>query len=267
LATTAIAGAAESPPSASASASASASPSASSGAATSPRKLSGRGVYTLDTTQRCPLGGAGARGANACLRIALDDGDSTVEVDPAARRIVLRNSRRYPGKTIVGDMLILGSARAPSGVRVPVAVHLVIRKRGNSFDATPHAHAVTRDRPSDVEIDGYDVVVTDGAREERVLTPVAARDAIADPGLAARIAPARSLSLRARGSAAARRREEERLAKGKAVVFSMRGGKGRVSYGADSVDLPNAVDHARAFLEFSFLGAILQHRAALALAR
>jgi hypothetical protein len=55
------------------------------------------------------------------------------------------------------------------------------------------------------------------------------------------------------------------LKKGETLTFRMQGGKGTLSVGGASVELPSAVDVARAFLEFSFIGAILARQAAGAL--
>jgi hypothetical protein len=56
------------------------------------------------------------------------------------------------------------------------------------------------------------------------------------------------------------------LAKGETVAFTLRGSKGRVSWGTAEADLPAPLDVARAFLEFNFLGAVLARQAGLAAA-
>jgi hypothetical protein len=309
------------------------------------RHFQGRGVYYVDGTQPCPLPGVGSRGAQACLRIALDDDATTAEVDPATHRIVLRNARRYEHKELIADVLALGWARSASGQRSPVAVHLLVRKHDDEFDAKAHAHAVVRDRPASIDLDDYTVVLADGPRDVVALTPAAAHQAIADPGLAARMAselvevkdniardkPAAgkdpriadvtvALGLSKAASDVARaqlvltggsrpasvpallqtgdwelriqslsrlipkdviRRDlflygledlplldevkKKGLAKGKTLTFALHNGQGTLTYNGASAPLPRAADSARAFLELSFLGAILEHQAELAL--
>ena len=310
--------------------------------------LHGRGVYYLETGQQCPLPGVGARAANACLRVALDDDATSVEIDRAAHRILFRNQQRYPDRRMIGDVLLLGWGRSAAGERTPVAVHLFVRKKGDAFEAKPHAHAVLRERPRSIDLDPYRVMLSDGTHDSEALTPESARRAIENPGLAARLAgelvqvrdnlrkrhagagggddhriadvtvalglgPASSDVARAqlvltgggrpagvpdllrgvdwelRIEALSRFVPKEVLArdlflygiedlpmlqavkrdgisKGESLVFSVHGSKGRLSYKGQSAELPRAADSARAFLEFSFLGAVLEHQAERTLA-
>jgi hypothetical protein len=57
------------------------------------------------------------------------------------------------------------------------------------------------------------------------------------------------------------------LRSGEAVVFGMKDGKGTITAGQVTEPIPDATDKARAFLEFCFLGAILEHQAEVAVAR
>jgi hypothetical protein len=52
--------------------------------------------------------------------------------------------------------------------------------------------------------------------------------------------------------------------KGESLVFTFRGGTGRVSWGGKEDDLPASLDVARTFLEFNFLGSLLAQQVARA---
>jgi hypothetical protein len=52
------------------------------------------------------------------------------------------------------------------------------------------------------------------------------------------------------------------LKKGETLTFAFHGGHGRVSWGAEGQDFDEALNVARAFLEFNFLGAILARQVA-----
>jgi hypothetical protein len=54
------------------------------------------------------------------------------------------------------------------------------------------------------------------------------------------------------------------LEKGESLVFTLRAGKGRVAWGRNEDELPAALDVARAFLEFNFLGSMLAQQVARA---
>jgi len=54
------------------------------------------------------------------------------------------------------------------------------------------------------------------------------------------------------------------LQKGETLAFTFRGGKGRVAWGDKEDDLPGALDVARAFLKFNFLGALLERQVEVA---
>jgi hypothetical protein len=56
------------------------------------------------------------------------------------------------------------------------------------------------------------------------------------------------------------------LAKGESVAFQFRAGQGRVMWGTASQDFDGALDVARAFLEFNFLGALLAQQVTAAAA-
>jgi hypothetical protein len=54
------------------------------------------------------------------------------------------------------------------------------------------------------------------------------------------------------------------LAKGETLAFAFQAGKGRVTWGRHSAQLDHALDIARAFLEFNFLGGVLAQKVAAA---
>jgi len=151
-------------------------------------RLHGRGVYYVTGHVEAPLAGLGTRDAHASNRIALDDDASEVTIDRAGRRIVFRNARRYPARTIVGDVLLLGTGTTTPEGRVPFGVHLKVEKEGDRFRTSIHPHPTTRARVLEPDIEPFDVFVDDGKAETRVLTPEQARKAIREPELAARVA-------------------------------------------------------------------------------
>ncbi len=304
----------------------------------------GRGVHRFDAAT-CPLAEIGSF-KQGCNRVALDDDSSVVEIDPAAHSIVFRNDQSYPSKKIVGDVLIMGTALTEAGAIVPVAVHVVVKKKGNKFVAKPHSHVVTRESLKQVDVGGYTITLDDGKKRTVAVTPAAARDAILDPGLAAKLAeafieihdnletsklpkkhdavaditiaiglgkaakdvvraqllaggdqvtPKSAGELFGRGNWEVRmtalsslvpkdvvRRElflygleavpalkpimEDGLRKGQSLVFSMKQGKANAALDDTSAPIEGGVDVARAFLEQSFIGAILEHKTQLALA-
>jgi hypothetical protein len=313
--------------------------------------LTKRGAYTFDGSVRCPLAGIGARGPNACNRVALDDDHSRVVIgaigsfEGAFRRIVLTNTEVYAKKTVIADVLSLAMGVTKTGQRLPIGVHLKIEKKGTKFEAHVHAHSIVHDDIVSAQVEPLEVVLSDGQKETTVLTAETARKAVLDPGAMAKLArifvevrdnldggAAKSpgvlsdisiglglgrlskMVLRVqlesrsgvpRTAGAARLVEmfksgawdvrltslssllpkdvlvrelflfglddlsvlegikKDGLAPGAPIVFGMNAGEGSVQVGAASQKIPGAVDKARAFLEFSFLGAILEHQAEL----
>jgi hypothetical protein len=57
----------------------------------------------------------------------------------------------------------------------------------------------------------------------------------------------------------------EGLRRGDALRFRLSDGRGTVSLGGASADVPRALDVARAYLEFDFIGAILARELAAAI--
>jgi hypothetical protein len=151
-------------------------------------RLHGRGVYYVTGHVRAPLAGVGTRDAHASNRIALDDDASEVTIDRTTQRIVFRNAARYAARTIVGDVLLLGVGVTEREGRVPFGVHLKIEKQGDRFRTSVHPHPTTRARVLEPEVEPFEVLVSDGRTETRVLGPEQARKAIREPELAARVA-------------------------------------------------------------------------------
>ena len=292
--------------------------------------LRGRGVHYADATTVCPKVGIGTRGDHACLRIGLDDEHSSADIDRSKHRIVLRNAQAYDDEQIVGDVILPGWARSEAGRRTPVEVHLVVRKKGRTFHTKLYAHVVTREKPKQLEIEDFEVVLSDGKAETVAVTSETARKSVLDPGLSARMAgflmevtdnlasapakageprplgditisiglgPAAKKMLRAqffRSGADAELRftalsnrvpryivqrdlflygiegvpalaevKKRGLRSGESMVIAVRGGKGSVTFGATSSDLPDAANSMRDFLATAYVGMLLAHQAHL----
>lgn len=147
----------------------------------------GRGVYYFDGAGRCPYAGLGLRGANACNRISLEDGLSTVTVDKAHHKITFTNAASYGSKTLIGDFLFLGSGKTAAGVANHVAIHLRVEKKGAAFNTHIHAHVPNWDKISSSDFEPFQVVVSDGKKETSVMTPAQALSAVNDPKAAAKL--------------------------------------------------------------------------------
>jgi hypothetical protein len=139
-------------------------------AAPGPQVISGRGVTYFDGRVRCPYAGLGARGDQASNRLALDDGESRVTIDRARRRITVVNAHLYPSKQIIADLTFLGTAKAESGARVPLAVHLKLEKKKAKVSIDLHPHWTTRGKLTAPELEPFEVAYADGATEKVVAT-------------------------------------------------------------------------------------------------
>jgi hypothetical protein len=150
--------------------------------------LSGRGVYTFESSVPCPLAGFGTRGPSSCNRIALDDDHSSVTVDPVRHEIVVTNSSPYPKKEIIADLLFLGMASTKKGETTPVAIHCKLTKEGAKLEqSNVHLHPTTRDEMVDAKIDRYTVIYDDGKKRKTVMKPEDAIDSMKHPDLWSRI--------------------------------------------------------------------------------
>lgn len=135
-----------------------------------PQVISGRGVTYFDGSIRCPFAGLGTRGERASNRLALDDGESRVTIDQTRRRITVVNTHRYPSEQIIVDLTFLGTAKAESGARVPLAVHLKLEKKKAKISVDLHPHWTTRDKLTAPELEAFEVVYNDGATDKVIAT-------------------------------------------------------------------------------------------------
>lgn len=157
-------------------------------AAASPVEYSGRAIHPFISASGCPLGGLSGAGNN-CNRIALDSADSQASLDIAAHTIRFSNPLEYTTKTVVGDVLLQGSAESDSGKRVPVSFHLVLSKKGKKWSINRHAHAPLKGSFSKITMDAYTVEVSnpDGSKET-LLAPEGVAETLTHPALLTRAA-------------------------------------------------------------------------------
>ncbi|MHB1843333.1 MAG: hypothetical protein ACYCWW_00680 [Deltaproteobacteria bacterium] len=305
----------------------------------------GRGIYYFEGRIRCPLAGLGTRGGNDCNRLALDDDNSQVTIDPSAHEIVFTNTKSYAKDTVVGDLLFMGTATTASGAKVPMGFHLKLHQGRSGIRAHLHAHPVVRDDIVGVDLEDYEVVAADGKRKTTVFNREEALKTARDPDLATRLAsafvtvddnligtnrnrsqpgfkladisigigrpglskkvlqaqissldgapgtgPSNVSELFKSGAWEIRltslshllpkdilKRElflygldgipgiaevqRNGLTKGESLAITFQQGRGTLTIGAATRPLPEALEVARAFLEFSFIGAILEHQA------
>lgn len=152
-----------------------------------PQTYEGRGVYYFEGSVESPLAGLGSRAAHATNRLALDDDHSVVTVDRARHRIRVRNTHKYGLDNLVGCLTFLGRGTTASGEEVPVGIHLKLHKIGQSFEARLHPHPTVRDEITAAVFEPFEVVLFEGRKEEVVLTPEKAVEAVRDPVLTARL--------------------------------------------------------------------------------
>ncbi len=308
-------------------------------------RYSRRGVYYFDGRVRCPLAGVGTRGAFASNRLALEDDHSEVEIDRTARRITVRNSHRYARRAVIADLTFLADGETRSGRRVPLALHLEVKKRGDKLSLDLHRHLRTQEPLAGADFEGFEVVVDDGQRRRVVLDPASAMDLVSRPSLAlllvkslmamrdhareadlspsapgfrladfsmgfgalglrwmlvrAQLEPLSPLAALGDGSLAAMltagswemrlvalsrrwlpmvvkrdlflfgleevpllsRVRREGLREGEALSFRLEAGRGSIHVGGESAPLPQALDVARAYIEFHMLGGLLAQKA------
>ena len=148
--------------------------------------LEGRGVHYFASTSSCPFPEVHMR-AGMCNRIGLDDQDTTAAVDTNSHQIHFNNARSYDKKTIVGDVLLQGSALDGTGRRVPVSVHLTLSKSADAWSVSSHVHAPVKGAFSAVRIDPYLVDVPAASGRRVLVSSEQAAKLVADPALAARL--------------------------------------------------------------------------------
>lgn len=140
--------------------------------------LSTRGVLFFPGRVRCPFAGLGQRGDHDSNRLAVDDPNTVATLDRERREIVFSNSARYAERAVLGDVLFLVDGVTATGKRTPLSLHLKVHKKGHSFFCDLHRHLRTSEPIVDAEIEPFTVVLRDGAREKRVLTPESAQATI-----------------------------------------------------------------------------------------
>ncbi|MEK8043893.1 hypothetical protein AAB986_36520, partial [Burkholderia contaminans] len=89
---------------------------------------------------------------------------------------------------VLGDVLLQGTGVDGDGRRVPLGVHVLLRRDGVKWDRDVYVHAPVHGRFTDVRIDPYRVRVKEGEAERDVLTPDETQALFAHPSLASRLA-------------------------------------------------------------------------------
>jgi hypothetical protein len=148
--------------------------------------LKGRGSHYFPSTSGCPLPEVSMRPL-MCNRIGLDDQATTATVDMSAHQIHFNNARSYVEKTIVGDVLLQGSALDERGRQVPVSVHLKLSKSRDRWSFSGHAHAPVKGAFSAVRIDPYLVDVPTASGRRVLVSSEQITKLVSDPSLAARL--------------------------------------------------------------------------------
>jgi hypothetical protein len=85
-------------------------------------------------------------------------------------------------------VLLQGTGVDGDGRRVPLGVHVLLRRDGVKWDRDVYVHAPVHGRFTDVRIDPYRVRVKEGEAERDVLTPDETQALFAHPSLASRLA-------------------------------------------------------------------------------
>jgi hypothetical protein len=153
-----------------------------------PAEFSGRGVFHFASGQGCPLSNGHDSPNNDCNRIALDLADAKASVDPDSHQILIASGSVADKKTVIGDVLLHGSGLAADGQRVPLSLHVLLRRSGEVWKTDTYVHAPVRGTFSDIQLDPYRISVRQGDSERVLFTPEQARDVLAHPSLAARLA-------------------------------------------------------------------------------
>ncbi|PQV54571.1 hypothetical protein [Paraburkholderia sp. BL21I4N1] len=160
-----------------------------------PIDVAGRGVYHFASASGCPFDLTGANPIAAsdatradCNRVALDTQDAHASIDTAGQTIRLSTDAAHESKTLIGDVLLQGSGVASNGRRVPLSVQVLLRRTGRTWSPDIYVHAPVSGKFTEVRMDPYRIVVREGSEERIVFTPEQARDLLAHPSLAARVA-------------------------------------------------------------------------------
>ena len=152
-----------------------------------PVDYAGRGVFHFASEHGCPPGGSDIAQAD-CNRIALDLPDAHAARDAAGHIIVFSSAITHVEEVVVGDVLLQGSGVAEDGQRVPLSLHVLVRRKGSKWDLDSYVHASVSGKFSDVSLPPYQINVREGLNTRVLLTPERARRMFSDPPLARRLA-------------------------------------------------------------------------------
>ncbi len=135
-------------------------------------KLAGRGVYYQDSSVGCPLAGIGERGPKSCLRLALLDAHSTVEIDQVAKKIIIANDFDYKSTTPIVDVALPASLTSKSIGEFGGVVHVKVEKKHQKLTIVRHAHmSAMRDFTGTPVVDEYEIVLKTSKAEEILADP------------------------------------------------------------------------------------------------
>ncbi|MGE8309376.1 MAG: hypothetical protein ACN6QR_07525 [Pseudomonas protegens] len=150
-----------------------------------PSEFAGRGVYHFASDSGC----ATFASSNLdCNRIALDVSDARASVDRQTHAIVIDADSNHDSKTVIGDILLHGSGIASDGQRVPLSLQVLLRRSGKVWKSDTYVHAPVRGKFRDISLDPYQISVREGTRERVLFSPEQARNVLAQPSIAARLA-------------------------------------------------------------------------------
>lgn len=151
----------------------------------------GRGIRYFEGGESCPLAGVGGRGERECNRLALDDAASVVTIDGAAKTILWRNDSVYPGKTELGDLMMLGHGKTERGAVERFAVHVHVFKKGAAFSVDVHSHPTVRETMVGADLEPWRVSVVAGdGKPEPVYSPEQGVEVVKHPSFSDRAAAA-----------------------------------------------------------------------------
>jgi len=154
--------------------------------AAAPFELSGRGVYHFTSASGCPAGGDAAANVD-CNRIAVDLPEAKAAVDTVSRQILF-SSGPVGKDTVVGDVLLQGSGIATDGQRVPLSLHVLVRRKGEQWEMETYVHAPVEGNFAQVSMDPYEIVVQDGPHARTIMAPEDVGKLFAEPTLRKRLA-------------------------------------------------------------------------------
>ncbi|PFH27048.1 hypothetical protein [Burkholderia sp. JKS000303] len=158
---------------------------ASAAAHAAPVDHAGRGIYHFASQSGCPFASATA---TDCNRVALDAPDVHASVDTDTHTIVFSSDAARRTKDVLGDVLLQGTGVDGDGQRVPLSVHVLLRRDGVKWDRDVYVHAPVHGQFTEVRIDPYRVRVKEGGGERDVLTPDETSALFAHPSFASRLA-------------------------------------------------------------------------------